>query len=706
MKYALPAFIAFIAATIMTGCSSTPKSEHQADPYVWLETLDSPEAKAWVEARNKVSRERLEGDARYAPLKGEVKKILAAKDRIVWPSQRGKWIRNFWQDEKHIRGIWRQTTFEEYAKAEPRWTTLLDIDALNKAENKSWVFAGSNCLPPEHTRCLVRLSDGGKDKAIMREFDTVSRTFIKGGFELPEAKSRYDWIDKDTLFLQTDFGEGSLTVSGYPRHVRIWRRGQAFKDATLVFEGKTEDVSVSAYRNLETISKNSFIGRYPNFYEQESFWYKNGQLIKLPIPSTAEVTGDIDDFIFFSLRHDWQTGGKTYPAGALLSLPLASVKAQTAAYEPEGLETVFEPDNETAFAGFSVSKNYLYLSILRNVRTEIYQLERKNGAWARAKLPFPEGGRPALVDTASDSDRIFASFEDFGVPTSLYVGEGASARQELKLLKSLPPRFDASGVTTEQHFATSRDGTKVPYFVVRKRGRALDGNSPAILYGYGGFENAMTPSYMQVLGKTWVEKGGVYVLANIRGGGEYGPRWHKAALKENRQRAYDDFAAIAQDLFVRKITSPRRLGIWGASNGGLLTGVSMTQNPSLYRAVIVEAALLDMLRYTKLPPGASWIGEYGDPDKPEEAAFIRKYSPYQNIKKDAQYPLAFFYSSTFDDRVHPGHTRKMVARMEELGHKALMFERTEGGHGGAADLDQRAEKTALSTIYLYQMLMD
>ncbi|HEX4923126.1 MAG TPA: hypothetical protein VFV50_03535, partial [Bdellovibrionales bacterium] len=443
MKYAKTA-LAITAATLVYGCSSAEKRMVNEDPYIWLESLESQDAKAWVERHNKLTRAKLEGDPRFLPLKNEIKKILAAKDRVAMPSQRGRLIRNFWQDERHVRGVWRETTFEEYVKPAPKWKILLDVDALNKAEKKSFVFSGANCLAPDYKRCLVRLSDGGKDKAIMREFDTVTRKFVTGGFELPEAKSSYDWIDRETVFLLMDTGPDSLTSSGYPRQVRIWRRGQPFKDAKLVFEGEKTDVAVSAYRNLGTATKNSFVARYPNFFESEGYWYKDGKLIRIPIPTTAGIIGDTDEFLIFTLRFDWMVRGTTFPAGAVLSLPLTSVKDQTEPYEPEGLQAIFAPSEKLAFSGLSITKSYLYLTVLNDVNGEIYRIERKAGGWERAKLPFPAGGMPAITDAPTDSDRFFATFESFGVPTSLYVGEGPKAHETLKLLKQLPPRFDAS----------------------------------------------------------------------------------------------------------------------------------------------------------------------------------------------------------------------------------------------------------------------
>jgi prolyl oligopeptidase len=690
------------------GGGAKPASVAQvSDPYIWLEDAKDPRVRPWALEHNAKVETELSGDPRAKDTAEQTRQILMAKDRIAMPGLANGKIRNFWQDAEHVRGIWRVTSIEEYAKDDPKWETILDVDKLNLAEKKSYVFRGSNCLPPDYDRCLVTLSDGGKDEAEVREFEVSTKTFVIGGFNLPPAKSDVSWIDHDHLFVGTNFGPDSLTTSGYPREVHIWTRGEPLKKAELVFEGKKTDVSVSAWGEKRPESKNLFVQRGLSFFASDTYLFdeKTHALTKLPFPQTVSFHGSFKGNLFASLRQDWLVGGKKFQAGSILSLPVEKVKDPVFA---KYLETVFVPSGKTAFEEIGFTANFVEIGLLNNVYGEIHQFTHTGTTWSHKKLPFPGKGLLGLVsyDPFDQRDRVFASYQSFTKPTTLYYGEAGSLSQGVKAVKQMPARYDASKVIYEQFFATSRDGTRVPYFVVHQKSMKKNSANPTLMYGYGGFEDSMTPFYLGVIGKIWLEKGGVYVLTNIRGGSEFGPRWHEAALKENRQRAYDDFAAIAQDLFARKITSPRRLGIQGGSNGGLLVGAAVTQHPDYYHAVVCESALLDMLRYTKLPPGASWIGEYGDPDDPAMASVIEKYSPYQNVRAGVKYPKMFFHISTADDRVQPGHTRKMVARLEEFGNDVLMFENTEGGHGGAADLEQRVKKTTLEYIYLYQQLMD
>jgi prolyl oligopeptidase len=708
-----------IGGAVVVGCSTMTGSRSPAggpDNHQWLEDIYGEAPLKWVKERNVKAENILVKDKRFAPTAAAARKIITAKDRIAMPSiAAGGKYRNFWQDEQHVRGLWRETTVSEYAKSSPKWKTLLDIDALNKKEGKSFVFAGVNCLAPDDNFCLVELSDGGKDAALIREYDVSKGEFVVGGFEVPAAKTNVSWIDKDTLLIGTDWGPGTLTSSGYARQARIWRRGQPLAQAQIVFEGKDSDVSVYAFKNTRSDSQNMFINRSPSFFEEENFLLTPDlKLVKLPLPLSTSFIGDFKNHLIFMLREDFvapvvrkdsNSGmNRTYLSGTIVSLPVAALSTASPLSQ---LEKVYEFDEKSAYSGLSIAKDYMFLNMLRNVRGEILRVSRNEaaGEWEFAPIPFPNDGTPGIVDTDAFSNDFLIKYESFLQPTVLYSGNGDDLSKKLKKLKSLPHRFDNKPYVMEQFFATSKDGTKVPYFVVRKKAMKLNGKNPTLLYGYGGFEIALTPTYLGTVGKVWLEKGGVYVLANIRGGGEFGPRWHRAALKENRQRAYDDFAAIAEDLSARKITSADKLGIMGGSNGGLLVGVAATQRPELYKAVVCKAALLDMLRYHKLPPGASWMGEYGDPEIAAEAAYISKYSPYQNVREGVKYPKIFFYVSTADDRVQPGHARKMAARLEEVGADNIFFENTEGGHGGAADLEQRVKATALDYTYLYQQLM-
>lgn len=673
-----------------------------SDPNIWLETSSDPAVMKWVQDHNARSVGVLESDSRFKRIADDARAIVTAKDRIPYPSMHGKMVRNFWQDQTHQRGYLRQTTLKNYLTANPTWETVIDIDDLNKREGKSWVYEGLQCLPPADDLCLMSLSDGGRDEVIVREFQVSTKSFVKGGFEVPAAKTSVAWIDRDTIFIGTDFGPGSMTSSGYPQQARIWKRGTPLASAQLVYNGNNSDVSVSAYKNHRSDSNTMYINQAVSFFEEKIFVFDGAKTTPVPFPATAAFEGDFKGQLMAMLRTDWIVGQKTYRAGSVVSIPLATISQPGALAK---IETIYEPDQKSSFGSFSRAKDYLLLNTLNNVRGELRTVTRAGGKWVSRAVKMPKDGTLTIVDTNDELNDAFVTYQTFNVPTSMYYSTGDFSRP-LKKVKSLPAKFDARDIVVEQHESVSADGTHVPYFVVHKKGLRLDGSNPTLLYGYGGFEISETPMYSGTVGKLWLEKGGVYALANIRGGGEFGPRWHEAALKENRQRAYDDFTSVATDLISRKITSPRRLGIQGGSNGGLLVGVAVTQHPELYTAVICESALLDMIRYPQMPPGASWIGEYGDPADPTVAAYIAQYSPYQNIQKGVAYPEIFFHTSTADDRVLPGHTRKTVERFEQKGVKVLMYENTEGGHGGAADPEQTVHKIAMEYTYLFQKLMD
>ena len=682
--------------------SCAHEGNRMKDTHIWLEDSTLKDTQDWVKKRNEKSASLLQGDPRFLKVAADVRAILTASERIPMPSRRGDVILNFWQDQNHKRGIWRTTNWTEYQKPSPKWETLLDIDELNRLEKKSWVFKGVQCFWPENDLCLIELSDGGRDESTLREFQISKRNWVQGGFEVPAAKSNVSWIDQDTLFISTDFGEGTLTSSGYPRQIRVWKRGTPLKEAKLVFEGAKEDVSVGAWRTLTTESKLMFFSQGLNFFESKLFVFDGKSTHLVPFPKSADYVGNFHDVLLARLRDNWVTPIKTFKAGSVVSLPESAIDSVNALNE---VREVFVPDDRSSVQSVSLSKDFLTINVLRNVKSELFRAEQKDSGWVSRPISFRENGVISVLGNNETDNQFLVTFETFNEPTSLYFAD-FSKGQAFKKVKSLPQQFDARDIVIQQFESVSRDGTKIPYFLVHKKGLVLDGSNPTLLYGYGGFESTEAPFYSGTIGKVWLEKGGVFALANIRGGGEFGPRWHEAALKENRQRAFDDFASVARDLQSRKITSARRLGIKGGSNGGLLVGVSAMQTPELYHAVICEAALLDMIRYTELPPGASWIGEYGDPKDQKMRDVIAKYSPYQNIKPNVTYPQIFFYTSTADDRVQPGHTRKMVARLEDNGHDVLMYENTEGGHGGAADLEQSVKKLALEYVYLYQKLMD
>jgi prolyl oligopeptidase len=679
----------------------------EQDPYLWLEDVTGDKPMAWVKERNAESQKLLTARPEYEPSRKRILEILNSRDKIPYFNRMGGYFYNLWQDETNKRGLWRRTTFEEYRKREPKWETVLDIDALGKAEKENWVWAGATCLAPQYQRCLISLSRGGADASVVREFDLTTKQFVKGGFSLPEAKSQASWLDADTLYVGTDFGPGSMTKSGYPRVVKLWKRGTPLTAATTVFEGKEDDVYAYAGVDKTPGFERVIFGRAIDFYSGESFVQSKGaKRVQIDKPADANV-GTHRNWLTLDLRSDWTVAGKTYKAGSLLAAPFDAYMKGS-----RNMTVLFEPTATTSLSGYSFTQTHVIVNVLDNVasRLEEWAIPAKpQQAWARraVKAPFPGTiGVGSLYDSTQKQDplgnRYIVNYTDFFTPDSLMLGTAGSDEREL--LKQRPVLFDADGMKAEQYFATSKDGTRVPYFVVMPKGVQPGAPAPTLLYGYGGFEVSQQPWYSGGFGSAWYSRGGVLVVANIRGGGEFGPRWHQAALKGNRQNSFDDFIAVAEDLIKRKITTPQQLGIMGGSNGGLLVGATFTQRPELFNAVVCQVPLLDMQRFHKLLAGASWMAEYGNPDDPKDWASIRQYSPYQNIKKDGKYPKVLFTTSTRDDRVHPGHARKMVARMMEQGHPVLYFENIEGGHGGAADNEQRAHLLALEYAYLWMQL--
>ena len=672
------------------------------DPYLWLEEVEGRLSLEWVEERNRETMAELRSDERYDLFLEQASKLLNAKDRIPYGSIRGRHIYNFWQDAEHVRGILRRTTLASYRAAEPEWETVLDVDALAKVENENWVYKGIAWLAPGYERCLVKLSRGGTDASVHREFDALGKSFVEDGFALPQAKSGVAWLDRDTLLVGTDWGEGTLTESGYPRIVKRWKRGTPLARAETVFQGRQEDIGIwprvmdSGEETLPMIDQSLtfYTGAYHLIGD-------DGRLRRLPLQDSADLAGFYAGRILFTLREAWDVQGRTFPQGALLAINLSAFQASG---KLPRVEAVYTPDDRTSISGVAVSRSGLYVALLQNVKGRIlrFRADHDTGRWSSAPLPLPANGTVSVSAANPYSSTVLVNYEDHITPDRL--SEYDAGANALTLLKSLPPRFRSDELQVRQHMTKSADGEAVPYFVIHRKGLKLDGSTPTILYGYGGFEISLKPSYSATIGKLWLERGGAYAVANIRGGGEFGPRWHKAALKTNRQRAYDDFIAVGEDLARRGITSPRRLGISGGSNGGLLVGAIFTQRPDLLNAVVCRVPLLDMLRYTKLLAGASWAAEYGDPGDPKMREAILKYSPYQNVFPDRKYPRVFIETSTKDDRVHPGHARKMVARMREQGHPVLYFENTEGGHAAGANLKQHARRYALEYVYFSRQL--
>lgn len=667
------------------------------DPYLWLEAVEGDRAMAWVKEQSETTLGAMRAHGAYDSIYTESLAILESEDKIDYPTLHGEWIYNFWQDAEHERGIWRRARLESYLSAEPQWTTLLDVDALAAEEDVPWAFHGADCLAPEYRRCLVSLSRGGSDASEIREFDVEAMAFVEGGFLLPEAKSSTTWHGPDELVVTTDFGPGTLTESGYPRVARLWRRGTPLEDATVLYEGEPTDVGVWA-GSVETPERTfTLLFHSPTFFETRFHVVQDdGSLVTLDVPLDAGVTLTGKDLVLY-LRSRWEIGGRSFVQGSVLAIGYDEFLAGG-----RDFDVVVEPSARRTVEGVRAIRGHLLVPILDNVRGQLWKYRKREGEWMGERLPVPDFGSVGVVDSDAREGRFFFTFEGFTDPTTLYLGQADGSIREVR---RLPAMFDAEGLVVEQHEATSKDGTKVPYFVVHRDGLVADGDNPTLLYGYGGFQVSLSPWYHEIAGKAWLERGGVYALANIRGGGEFGPDWWKAAQKENRQRAYDDFLAVAEDLIDRGITSPARLGIEGGSNGGLLVGVAMTQRPELFRAVSIEVPLLDMRRYHTLLAGASWVAEYGDPDVPAEWEYIRRYSPYQNVTPDAEYPEALFYTTTRDDRVHPGHARKMAAKMLAMGHPIRYYENTEGGHGSGVTPAQRARMYAIIYTYLSERLM-
>lgn len=689
------------------------------DPFGWLEDVQGERALSWVRERNAQSERLLAALPQYEPIRRQVLEVLNAKDRIPAISRRGGFFYNLWQDERNKRGVWRRTTLAEYRKPQPVWETVLDVDALGAAEGENWVWGGATCLGPDHRRCLVALSRGGADARVVREFDTVDKRFVSGGFQLPEAKSDVDWIDADTLYVGTDFGAGSLTGSGYPRVVKRWRRGQTLAElmaAAPVFEGERGDVSAGVTVDTTRGFERTWFTRSVDFYHRR-VWLVEGDLQRpFDIPDDASFSF-LRDSLLLRIRSELQVGGQTFAAGSLLAADAARwLRGE------RKVVALFVPTATRSLEGYATTRDAVIVNVMDNVGSRLELWRKRGGDFSRGDIAMPggagrggvNGGRreaPGTVGVASLHDSELAddplandyllSYSDFLTPDSLLLGRGGAKPE---LLKARPALFDAGGMRTEQRFATSKDGTRVPYFVVWPKGATADGRNPTLLYGYGGFEVSLNPFYSGLYGRAWYERGGVLVIANIRGGGEFGPAWHRAAIKADKQRSYDDFIAVAEDLIASKVTNPKHLGIRGGSNGGLLVGATFVQRPELFNAVVCAVPLLDMRRFHTLLAGASWMAEYGNPDDPVEWAFISKYSPYQNVEPGVRYPEVLFTTSTRDDRVHPGHARKMAARMASQGHPLLYYENTEGGHGGAADNEQRAHLQALEYSYLWRQL--
>ena len=694
-----------VALMCVFSVKAQPVNSAIIDPHLWLEEVQGDKALAWVRERNAVSTALLQAQPVFADNRAKVLGVLNNRDQIPGVTRRGEYLYNFWRDAKNPRGLWRRTYLEEYRKVQPEWDVLLDLDALGKAENENWVWGGFDCLAPDYNRCLISVSRGGADAKVTREFDIAKREFVKDGFNLPEAKSQLDWVDINTVYVGTDFGHGSMTRSGYARIIKRWRRGTPISEAQFVYEAKESDVAAFATVDKTPNFERTVFGHSADFYNTEINVLVDGKLVKIDKPSDAALSWQ-REWAFLLLKSDFKVAERTYKSGSLLAIKFDALMRGERSFE-----LLFEPTATRSLSrsGPTTTRDFLLLNILDNVSGRIEELQYLGGKWQRreVKAPSPgalgaEGMHDPFVKDDPLANHYSMSYLDFLTPASMYLSKAGSDEREL--LKRNPTFFDSTGMRAEQRFATSKDGTQVPYFVVYPKGVKTDGTNPTVLYGYGGFQISMTPFYSGGWGTTWLQRGGVFVVANIRGGGEFGPTWHQSAIKQNKQKSYDDFAAVAEDLIKAGITKSQHLGIMGGSNGGLLVGAVMVQRPELFGAVVCSVPLLDMQRYHKLLAGNSWMAEYGNPDKADEWAYISQYSPYHNVKKGVKYPKVLFATSTRDDRVHPGHARKMAARMLEQGHDVLYFENIEGGHGGASNNEQRANLVALENTFLWVSL--
>ncbi len=688
-----------VSAALLTGAAAPPAPPAD-DPFIWLEDWTGPRAMQWVEAENKATVAALQGDPRYAGFQAQALAIASAKDRIAMPMLIHGRIYNFWRDADHPQGIWRYCSEADYASNNPRWTTVLDLDALSKAEGKKWVWKGATILDPEERLALINLSDGGEDAVSLREFDLEAGRFVEGGFAIPTSKQNEAWLDKDHILLARDWGEGAMTASGYPFVVKRLKRGAPLSAAEELYRGASTDQVGTFPLVLSDGQGNraAFLYRGVTFFGNETYLLSGTAVKKLPLPAKSNLVGMVDGQVLIQTSEAWESGGVSVPAGALASVPLSALQAGSTLAP----QILFAPTPRQSIDGVAATRSRVILALNDNVRGRVQVYARSGESWQMQPVSLPDNATISTVAASDRSDKAYLAVAGFLAPTTLWAMDAANPKPAQ--VKAMPARFDAEGLTVEQYEATSSDGTKIPYFIVHRTDMPRDGSTPTIMTAYGGFEVPMTPSYAAITGKLWLERGNSFVLANIRGGGEFGPAWHEAGLKTKRQIIYDDFAAVAQDIFARKLSSPKKFGIYGGSNGGLLMGVEFNQHPELWNAVVIQVPLLDMIRYEQIAAGASWVDEYGSVSVPEEKAFLQKISPYANIRRGVEYPKPYIWTTTKDDRVGPQHARKFAARLKDYGIPYLFYEDMAGGHSGDADIEQGARLQAMQMVYFAQQL--
>ena len=669
----------------------------QEDKYLWLEEIDGKKALEFVENQNKLTLEKLSREKNYQQIYDKSLEIYDSPERIAYPAIHGNYVFNFWKDKDHARGIVRRCLLADYLRGRFEWETMLDIDELSKKEGVKWVFMGYSGLYPAYNRFLVELSKGGGDAVVIREFNADKKQFVENGFFIEEAKGTASYVDENTLVVATDFGKGTLTASGYARQVRLWKRGTLLNDAQVIYEGDSTDMGTWCAVVRDGPQAYTVILRRMTIFSGQTMVWINNKAVKLDLPEDCDIQAILNNQLVLQLKSDWPVNAVTYKSGTLLSLNFNDLLKGE-----KKIQRIIEPDEFSSISGVITTKNKLLVNLLTNITGQLYIYSFSNGKWTHQKVDAPDFGTLSIIASNDLSDEYFFEFVDFITPSTLYYADAGN--NTFKAHQSLPAYFDASKYIVKQYQAKSKDGTMIPYFMVSGKEMKHDATNPTLVYAYGGFEVSQQPFYVSAYGIAWLDKGGVFVLANIRGGGEFGPKWHQDGMKGKRQNAFEDLYAVSEDLISRKVTSPKHLGVIGGSNGGLLVGVAFTQRPDLYNAVVCQVPLLDMQRYNKLLAGASWTGEYGNPDVPEEWEYIRKYSPYQNLREGMNYPEVFFYTSTRDDRVHPGHARKMAARMNDMGYKTYYYENTEGGHAGSSTNEQRAKSNALMFSYLLMKL--
>ncbi|HYI41316.1 MAG TPA: prolyl oligopeptidase family serine peptidase [Allosphingosinicella sp.] len=697
-------FKAMTAAILVTAGTAMAQGSGTGDPHEWLEDVRGEKALCWAKAESEKTLKGFQSDRRYQGLYDRALAVLQAKDRIPTVQMRPDGLYNFWQDQTNVRGLLRRTTLASYRTADPVWEPVLDIDALAKADGKSWVYKGIQCLPPAMNRCLVNLSDGGGDSTVIREFDTVTRRFVDGGFSLPEGKQDGEWEDRDSIIVARDWGPGTMTESGYAFVAKRLRRGQSLDKAVEIYRGEASDVSAGVFVLRDSAGRSHGLIGYRSVGARETRFtlLRPKANVPLNLPDRASLSGIVDGRLLVQLSEPWQApGGTRFATDSLISYDLEQWKRDPIAAQPS---LVFAPGPRQTLSGIATTEGRLLVNVLDNVRGRAFVYDYADGKWRSDEIALPGNATIGITSASDTEDQAMFSVTDYLTPSTLWFYDAAT--RKLETLKTTPPRFDASRHVVEQLEATSRDGTKIPYFLIRPKTMKPDGSTPTLLNAYGGFQVSQVPGYSGTMGRLWLEAGNAYVVANLRGGGEFGPKWHQDAQGANKQRTWDDYIAVAEDLIRRKVTSPRRLGVIGGSQGGLLVGTAITQRPELFNAAIVQVPLFDMLRYHVIGAGASWISEYGDPRKPEQRAWLEAYSPYQKLAKGVKYPMPFIHSSTADDRVTPVHGRKAAARLAELGHPYFYYENMEGGHAAAANLPETARRLAMEYVYATQRLVD